>query len=571
MRVHMKITKIKKIKKVTKLATAITAVTVLAGCLDSDSDSNSTESDGPFARSLSMVANPNSAVSDLANIADSTCFSAGECSASSYVFPAGATFVPGNDGDDITDILLATINDAGTDAVIVLPKGTFKVNKNVAVSSSQNGLTLVGYGIDETKLDFIDSPADDGVKVSAANNIVLRDFSVYEAAKNGIKVDQANGVHFNYVATIWENPLTSDAESEGHNGIYGLYPVGSQNVLVENSYSKGSSDAGIYVGQTSNIVVRNNVAEHNVAGIEIENSSNADVYENVAFDNTGGLLVFDLDGLDKAFGSNIRIFNNHSYSNNLANAGSGFVGYVPKGTGALILASDGVEVFNNQFDDNNGQAIALTSYFLIDEDIENYGANYGATLAAGWTPIINNIYIHDNAYKNNSSFPDVNAKTSLLGDVSLGYIAGQNFTMQPVSHPAVIYDGIGELLTTANVLSPIGISQASYASGTMCIENSINQNTTPGLNLNIASVYGVDPTEVHPTEGTPLNFVESVAGSGTYDTPTPTLRVEAIGSNNIMNCGTSPARLNPSVVTINGTKYGCGTGGDDEGSTSCSL
>jgi len=558
-----------KITTITKLAAAVTAATALMGCLDSDDETSAPSA--PFERSLSMAANSNQSVVDLTTISDQTCFDAGECSASGYVFPANATLVPGEDGDDITDLLLATINDAATDAVIVLPKGTFKVNKNVAVSSAQNGLTLVGYGIDQTKLDFIDSPADDGIKVSGANNIVLRDFSVYEAAKNGIKVDQANGVHFNYVSTIWENPLTPEAEEEGYNGIYGLYPVGSQNVLVENSYSKGSSDAGIYVGQTSNIVVRHNVAEHNVAGIEIENSSNADVYENVAFDNTGGLLVFDLDGLDKAFGSNIRIFNNHSYANNLANAGSGFVGYVPKGTGALILASDGVEVYNNQFDDNNGQAIALTSYFLIDDTMEKYTdatveGSYVPTMMNGWTPITNNIYIHDNAYKNNSSFPDINPETSLLGDVSLAYLAGQNFVMQPVSHPAVVYDGVGELIVNTGAFAALGITPAAY-NDTVCIENSINQNTTAGLDLNIAYVYGTDPTETHPVSGDPLNF----AADG--QTPAPTLRVEEIGSDSqtLMKCSTSPIRLDPSIVTINGNKYGCGTGGDDEATASCNL
>lgn len=557
-----------KITTITKLAAAIAATTSLAGCLDLESDDETSTPSAPFERSLSMAENSNQSVVDLTSISGQTCFDASECSASGYVFPANAILVPGEDGDDITDILLATINDASTDAVIVLPKGTFKVNKNVAVSSAQDGLTLVGHGIDETKLDFIDSPADDGIKVSGANNIVLRDFSVYEAAKNGIKVDQANGVHFNYVATIWENPLTAEAEEEGHNGIYGLYPVGSQNVLVENSYSKGSSDAGIYVGQTSNIVVRHNVAEHNVAGIEIENSSNADVYENVAFDNTGGLLVFDLDGLDKASGSNIRIFNNHSYSNNLVNAGSGFVGYVPKGTGALVLASDGVEIYNNQFDDNNGQAIALTSYFLIDDTMEKYTdatveGSYVPTMLRGWTPLINNIYIHDNAYKNNSSFPDVNPKTSLLGDVSMGYLVGQNFISTPSSHPAVVYDGVGELITKTGAFDELGITAAAY-NGTMCIENSVNQNTTADLDFNIGSVYGVDPSETHPATGAALNFDEN-------SVPAPTLRIEAIGSNTIMNCATSPTRLDPSIVTINGNKYGCGTGGDDEDTASCNL
>lgn len=553
-----------KITNQLKLAAAVAAGITLVGCGSSSSDDKTPKTDEPFERIMSMAANKTQAVVDLTTIKNSTCFNVGECSASGYTFPQDAIFVTATDGDDITNLLLATINDAGADAVIVLPKGTFSVTKPIAISASQTGLTLVGHGIDQTKLDFIDSVADDGIKVSGANNVVLRDFSVYEAAKNGIKVDQANGVHFNYVATIWENPLTPEAEESGLNGIYGLYPVGSQNVLVENSYSKGSSDAGIYVGQTSNIVVRHNVAEHNVAGIEIENSSNADVYDNIAFDNTGGLLIFDLDGLDKAFGSNIRLFNNHSYSNNLANAGSGFVGYVPQGTGALVLASDGVEIFNNQFDDNDGQAIALTSYFLIDDDVENYGTKYGETILDGWTPIINNIYIHDNAYKNNASDPDTNQETSLLAQVSLGYILGQNFTGAAVDHPAVVYDGIGELLTNANALAEMGINPGIYTN-TMCIENSVNQNDN-GADLNIGSVYGTNPMEVIPETTTPINFDEN-------SFPTPTLRIGKIDSesNTLMKCDSSPTRLTPSVVTINGEKYGCGSGGDDEGTATCNL
>lgn len=555
-----------KINNKLKLATAIAAGLALVGC-GSDSDDSSSEMS--FTRTLSMAASTTEAVVNLTAITDQTCFDAGECSASGYTFPNTAIFVPGEDGADITTALLAAINGAGTDEVIVLPKGTFKVTQAVAISASQNGLTLAGHGIDETKLDFIDAPSDDGIKVSSANNIILRDFSVYEAAKNGIKVDQANGVHFNYVATIWENPLTPGVEGTGLNGIYGLYPVGSQNVLVENSYSKGSSDAGIYVGQTTNIVVRNNVAEHNVAGIEIENSSNADVYDNIAFDNTAGLLVFDLDGLDKAFGSNVRLFNNHSYSNNLANAGSGFVGYVPKGTGSLVLASDGVEIFNNQFDDNNGSAIALTSYFLIDEDLPNYGVNYAATIAQGWTPIVNNIYIHDNNYKNNAESPDFNPETSLLADVALGYQTGQNFAGLLAANPAIIYDGLGELLTNAGELAEMGITPDRYGN-TMCIENSVDQNTN-GATLTAGSVFGINPAEVHPLDNTVmLNFTQDENGAPVA--PTPTLRVEPLASlTTIMKCASSPARLAPSVVTINGTTYGCGTGGDDEGTGSCNL
>ncbi len=78
------------------------------------------------------------------------------------------------------------------------------------------------------------------------------------------------------------------------NGAYGVYPVSSTNVLIDRVTVKGASDAGIYVGQSKNIIVRNSRAEFNVAGIEIENSMNADVFDNVSTHNAGGILIFDL-------------------------------------------------------------------------------------------------------------------------------------------------------------------------------------------------------------------------------------------------------------------------------------
>ena len=63
---------------------------------------------------------------------------------------------------------------------------------------------------------------------------------------------------------------------------------------MEDNVAIGASDAGIYVGQSANVVVRRNRAEWNVAGIEIENTVDAHVYENVATNNTGGILVFNL-------------------------------------------------------------------------------------------------------------------------------------------------------------------------------------------------------------------------------------------------------------------------------------
>ena len=92
------------------------------------------------------------------------------------------------------------------------------------------------------------------------------------------------------------------------NGAYGFYPVESEDVLIDGCVAIGASDAGIYVGQSKNIIVRNSIAQYNVAGIEIENSYYADVYDNLASHNTGGILIFDLPDLPQQGGHHIRVF-----------------------------------------------------------------------------------------------------------------------------------------------------------------------------------------------------------------------------------------------------------------------
>ena len=98
-----------------------------------------------------------------------------------------------------------------------------------------------------------------------------------------------------------------------------MYPVESKNVLIDSCVAIGASDAGIYVGQSENIIVKNSVAEFNVAGIEIENSYYADVFNNYASNNTGGILVFDLPDIPQQGGHHIRVFNNKSVNNNTDN------------------------------------------------------------------------------------------------------------------------------------------------------------------------------------------------------------------------------------------------------------
>ena len=120
-------------------------------------------------------------------------------------------------------------------------------------------------------------------------------------------------------------------------------------MLIENSYVSGASDAGIYVGQSEDIVVRRNAAVGNVAGIEIENSNRADVYENAVSKNTGGILVFDLPNLPKMGGGQVRVFKNAVAANDTPNFApkGNIVASVRRGTGVLVMANDGVEITEN--------------------------------------------------------------------------------------------------------------------------------------------------------------------------------------------------------------------------------
>ena len=112
-----------------------------------------------------------------------------------------------------------------------------------------------------------------------------------------------------------------DGRAEDQQRRHGLYPVLCHDVLIEDAVAIGASDAGIYVGQSRDVVVRNSRAERNVARIEIENTVNADVHGNVATGNTGGILVFNMPALTQQ-GDAVRVFANKVTANNTGNFGA---------------------------------------------------------------------------------------------------------------------------------------------------------------------------------------------------------------------------------------------------------
>ncbi len=326
-------------------------------------------------------------------------------------------------GPDLEDRLRAALLTVKPGTIIELPEGKFDFLEQVAVTQSH--IVLRGKGMHKTILSY--KNARDGAEgiLATADQFVVQDLAVEDTPGDGIRAEGITGATFENVRVEWTNGPSTN------NGAYGLYPVGSRNVLVKGCVVRGAADAGIYVGQSFNIVVRQSLAEYNVAGIEIENSQDADVYLNVATKNTGGLLVFDTKGLTPA-GKNARVFNNLIFDNNTPNFArpGSTVSNVPTGTGVILLATRDVEVYDNYIDNHATVSVAIVSDEVLglpNRQLRDYGS---------FDPYNERIHVHHNILKNSGYQP-----AGDLGLFSYLVFLGTDPT-RPV--PEIIYDGILE-------------------------------------------------------------------------------------------------------------------------------
>lgn len=289
-------------------------------------------------------------------------------------------------------VLIERLLDAKPGDVIEIPAGRFAFDRSLTLRV--DGVTIRGAGMDKTILSFKGQKTGaEGLLVNAGN-FTLENLAIEDTKGDGLKVNEGENITVRGVRVEWTGgPKTS-------NGAYGIYPVQTTNVLIEDSVAIGASDAGIYVGQSKNVVVRRNRAERNVAGIEIENSIGADVYENTATDNTGGILVFNMPNLPQP-GHTTRVYRNRVIANNTGNfaAKGAAVASVPAGSGVVINSNDRVEIFDNDIVDNQTANVIVSSYFST-----GYMNEQG--VAKAFDPYPEEIHIHDNRFKGGGDKPD---------------------------------------------------------------------------------------------------------------------------------------------------------------------
>lgn len=306
----------------------------------------------------------------------------------------------------------------------VIEIGEGRIALTDGLSLDVDGVTVQGQGMDKTILDFTDQQgAGEGLLVTS-DNVTLRGFAIENPRGDGIKSKGADNIIYDSLRVEWTGgPKAS-------NGAYGIYPVESTGVLVQRSKVVGASDAGIYVGQSRDITVRANLVEYNVAGIEIENSRNALVEKNIATRNTGGLLVFDLPGLPVMGGGNVILRGNVVKDNDTPNFAppGNIVASVRRGTGALVMANDGVLIENNSFEGNATAHVMVIAYMQPFDDPR-------------YNPHARNVIIGPNTFGRGGDDPQLEGKEALLAAFG-GAL------------PPVLWDGLAQSPESALKIAP---------------------------------------------------------------------------------------------------------------------
>ena len=324
-----------------------------------------------------------------------------------------STLFPGNIEKDLqTQFILAEPGDT-----ITIPEGVHQIRGTLSIEGKEN-LVIRGFDMDKSILSFSgQTDGAQGLSITNCKNIVLEKFTVQDSKGDAIKAQYVDGIVFRSVKTEWTGGPKET------NGAYGLYPVQCTNVLIEYSVAIGASDAGIYVGQSNDIIVRHSTAYHNVAGIEIENSFNALVYANHTYDNTGGILVFDLPDLVQKKGGNIRVYHNIVRNNNLDNFAppGNIVGKVLPGTGVMVLAANDVHIYENTIQKNKSIGTGIVSYFITEE----------AFTDSIYNPYTSDIHIYNNVYEREAGFPTLDYEIGQLMAIKYGR-----------NTPDIIYDGM---------------------------------------------------------------------------------------------------------------------------------
>ncbi|MDA3029433.1 MAG: right-handed parallel beta-helix repeat-containing protein [Actinomycetota bacterium] len=150
----------------------------------------------------------------------------------------------------------AAVDAASSGDLVLIAPGVY----NESVDVETDGITIRGISRNEVILDG-QTTLDNGIRVLGASNVAVENLTAINYTNNSVFWIGSTGYRASYVTTQ-------------RTGDYGIYAFDSTDGLIEHSFTSGSKDAGIYIGQCypCNAVVHDIISEHNGLGYSGTNS-----------------------------------------------------------------------------------------------------------------------------------------------------------------------------------------------------------------------------------------------------------------------------------------------------------
>ncbi len=248
----------------------------------------------------------------------------------------------------VTTTIQAAVDAANPGDTVRVPPGIYRENvlvtkDNITIEGSAgailDGTGLSGSGITVRSL----------TPLARMKGFRLSGLRIQNYVRNGVILSRVDNYQIDHGEFV-------------DNAAYGIFPIRAFQGLIEFNKVYGSDDTGIYIGQSSDAIIRNNHVTDCTVGISVEVSSRMIIQDNRVMDNTIGVLAALLPGLSVTETKTIEVSRNLILRNNRPNPVSDpadILSQLPSGVGLLIFGADQVFVTENKISDNDSAGVAV--------------------------------------------------------------------------------------------------------------------------------------------------------------------------------------------------------------------
>ena len=254
-----------------------------------------------------------------------------------------ATLAVPDDHDTIQD----AVDAAEPGDLILVEPGTYEEAVNVETDE----LTIRGTDRNEVILDG-GFELDNGIRVVGAGGVAIENMTARNYTTNGFFWTGVDGYRGSYLTTY-------------RTGDYGIYAFDSVKGLIEHSYTSGSPDAGVYIGQCypCDAVIDDVVSEYNGLGYSGTNSGGNLLIVNSTFRFNRAGIVPNSGSYELCYPErDTTIVGNLVYSNNQPDTPAIDVALDAMGNGILVAGGVGNTIERNRVWDHDLTGIGLVPF-----------------------------------------------------------------------------------------------------------------------------------------------------------------------------------------------------------------